>query len=138
MATTISAPISPLPSLADYEVSRVGGVLIPLDQLVVLPQESGVVQEKIPASVTLRFGPAPSARPDSVLFGALGDPGLQLRQPIPLQVCADGGHVALTWAEIDEFGCGSTTTEALDDFAQSVRELYQHLHAPGVKLGPDL
>lgn len=137
MAAT-AAPINPIPSLADYEVSRVGGVLIPLDGVVVLPQEAEVVQEKKAASVTLMFGPAPSARPDSLLFGALADPGLRLRKPIQLEVCAEDGHVALTWQDIDEFGCGSTTTEALADFAQSIRELYHHLHDGGVKLGVDL
>lgn len=135
---TIAATINPIPSLADYEVSRVGGVLIPLEEVVVLPQEAGVVHEKKPASVILISGPAPSARPQSVLFGALADPGLRLRKAIPLQVCADDAHVTLTWQEIDEFGCGSSTTEALDDFAQSVRELYHHLHANEVKLGADL
>jgi hypothetical protein len=73
-----------------------------------------------------------------VLFGALSDPQLYLLEPIPLTVTNEGSDVVLTWDEIDEFGCGDKTTTAIDDFAQSLRELYHHLHSKEVQLGSDL
>jgi hypothetical protein len=80
-----------------------------------------------------------SARPSgTVLFGALSDPKLRLLKPIPLESSIEDSGVVLTWEEIDEFGCGSTTGVAFDDFGQSLRELYHHLHSPQVQLGEDL
>jgi hypothetical protein len=84
------------------------------------------------------FGPGPSARPQSVLFGALADPDLRLLKPIPLEVSTEENNVVLTWDETNEFGCGCSTTAALEDFGQSLRELYRHLHSKDVKLGADL
>ena len=80
-----------------------------------------------------------SARPErEILFGALRDPKLRLLKPIPLEVSVEGTDVILTWAEVDEFGCGDTTSAAVDDFGQSIRELYCHLHSQDVHLGSDL
>jgi hypothetical protein len=50
----------------------------------------------------------------------------------------EDGSVILTWSEIDEFGSGCSTTAAMEDFGQSLRELYHHLNAKDVTLGADL
>ena len=72
---------------------------------------------------------APNPRPSKVLFGGLQDPDLQVQRAIPLEVSVDESSVVVRWAEIEEFGTGDTLSDALDDFAHAVRELYHHLHA---------
>jgi hypothetical protein len=99
------------------------------------------VPSKIPATVWIPVGTSqtrPSARPDKLLFGALDDPEFRLRQAIPLDVCVEESSVVLTWTEVEEFGYGSTMGVALDDFAQTVRELHRRLLAEDTQLGPDL
>jgi hypothetical protein len=80
---------------------------------------------------------APDARPASLLFGALKEPTLRLRKPIPLDLSVEKDEVVLAWAEIDEFGYGSTMGAAADDFGRSLGELYRRLEE-SKQLGPDL
>lgn len=91
-----------------------------------------------PPRVTVKMvAEAPSARMNSVMFGALTHPNLRLRKPIPLEVSTEDSAVVLTWTEIDEFGCGHSLGAAMDNFGAAVLELYHRLHEP-VQLGPDL
>jgi len=100
--------------------------------------EIAVEAEGARLSVTL-LDEVPSARPGtSVLFAGRLGPYLRLLKPIPLEVSVEEGRVVLTWAETDDFACGDNTGEALDRFGQSIRELYEHLHANEVALGADL
>ena len=80
----------------------------------------------------------PSARMQSVKFGALTDPRLRLRKPIPLEVSEEEGHVVLSWEAASEFSCGATMGDALDDFSKTVSELYRELNDKNVRLGSDL
>lgn len=102
--------------------------------------EIAVQAEGVKLSVTL-LDEIPSARPDkSIKFaGSLG-PNLRLLRPIPLDVSFEEneGQVVLTWSETDDFSCGATTGEALEQFGRSIRELYDYLHASDVALGADL
>lgn len=96
---------------------------------------------EIPATVSIPVGPSqprPSARPDKLLFGSLDDPEFRLRRAIPLDLSVEESSVVLTWAEVEEFGYGPTMGAALDDFGQTLRELYRRLHAKEARLGPDL
>jgi hypothetical protein len=81
---------------------------------------------------------APTARPQNLLFGALKDPDVRLRKPIPLELSTEDGEVVLVWAEVEEFGYGATMGAALDDFGHTLRELYHRLYEPGIKLSSDL
>ena len=92
-----------------------------------------------PPSVTVRIlAEVPSARLQSVMFGALTHPKLRLRKPIPLAVSEEEGHVVLNWEAASEFSCGTTMGDALDDFSKTVSELYMELNAKNVRLGSDL
>jgi len=92
-----------------------------------------------PPSVTVKVvGEVPSARMESVMFGALTHPQLRLRQPIPLEVSEEEGHVVLNWDATSEFSCGTTMGDALDDFTKTVSELYFELNNANVRLGADL
>jgi hypothetical protein len=133
-ATTIAPPV------AYAEETRAGigvgaEVGVGGQQEVLLPQPSA---KKIPVSVTIAFGASSPARPESILFGALADPTLRLRKAIPLEVSNDESAVVISWAEIDEFGCGQTLGAALDDFGAALIELHHRLHDQTVQLGPDL
>ena len=90
--------------------------------------------ERVPVVTETR----PSSRPERIHLGALKDPRYRLRKAIPLDVSVEESEVVLTWPEVDEFGHGETTSAALDDFGQTLRELYCQLHAPEVQLGADL
>ena len=50
----------------------------------------------------------------------------------------DESSVVVRWVEIEEFGTGESLSDALDDFAHTVRELYHYLHAADVMPGTDL
>lgn len=78
-------------------------------------------------------------QPTQIKFGAVIDPLLRLVKPIKLDVSSgEEAEVVVSWAEINEYGCGPTTGDALVDFGQSLRALYHELHAPDIQLGPDL
>ena len=92
-----------------------------------------------PPSVTVTaLAEIPSARPQSVMFGALAHPKLRLLKPIPLNVSAEEGHVVLTWEATDEFACGTSMGQAMDDFSKTVSELYVELNDKNARLGTDL
>jgi hypothetical protein len=100
--------------------------------------EIAVEVEGAKLSVTM-LDAVPSARPEkSVLFAGRIGPDLRLLKPIRLDVSVEEGQVVLTWADTDDFACGDNTGEALEHFGQSIRELYDHLHARDVALGADL
>jgi hypothetical protein len=80
----------------------------------------------------------PNPRPPRVQFAGIRDPRLQVVNPIPLDVSVEESTVIVCWPAINEFGTGETLSSAIDDFAGGVRELYHHLFAPDVTLGPDL
>ncbi len=133
MATAVEpTPIIPPPSYRhDVTAAGVGSLVSPVK----LPPAPTVEPQ---FSLVDLFGKE-SARPERELsFGALQDPGLRLIKPIPLEVSVEGDDVILTWAAVDEFGCGDNTSAAADDFGQSIRELYHHLHTEDVQLGNDL
>jgi len=114
-------------------------------------QEGEILAEQVPYAkpvsevpvivhLTSPTGPLqtrPSARQNKLLFGALNDPLYRLRRPIPLELSVEESEVVLTWAAADEFGYGANTGAALDDFGQTLRELYRRLH-DDEPLGSDL
>lgn len=79
-----------------------------------------------------------SATPSEILLGSLNHPRLYLRKPIPLKIDREDEHVVAAWPEIDEFGYGSHLTAALEDFRQTLVELYLSLEADQKNLGPEL
>jgi hypothetical protein len=103
-----------------------------------VPEQSGI---QATLHVAVPVGPLqalPSARPERLLFGALDDPELRLKRAIPLSLSVEESEIVVMWAEVDEFGHGSTMGEALDDLGHTLRELYRSLYAREAQLGPDL
>jgi hypothetical protein len=66
---------------------------------------------------------------EAVLFGAMSDPMIRVKSPIPLRISREGDTVAVFSPDLEEFGYGRTLSDALDDFAKTVRELYLSLSA---------
>jgi hypothetical protein len=103
----------------------------------VLPPQEEFVPTTVPTEI---FPPEqwPEARPAHVLFAGLRDPRLRMAQAIPLDVTSEESTVVVHWPAINEFGTGDTLTAAIDDFSDSLRELYWHFSSSDVKLGEDL
>lgn len=96
---------------------------------------------KTPSSSVGRFAItlAPlSATPSHLLLGNLNHPTLRLRHPLNLLIEREDQWIIATYPELDEFGYGAHLTEAVEDFRQSVIELYLTLKAEHEYLGPDL
>jgi hypothetical protein len=145
MATAEIAPIISGEKLAPGVQTLVSEAEIKKGPHLIAPAAMPLKSEEIPVqftqapkvTVTL-VAEIPSARPKSVLFAALVHPKLRLRKPIPLEVSVQEGHVVLNWNEAEEFACGATTGEALDDFSKTVSGLYFDLNDPKVRLGENL
>jgi hypothetical protein len=117
------------PGIAEPPAQGSGGLLS--------RQSEGLLPSSNLAVEILSADQLPNPRPSRVLFAALRDPRLRMKQPIPLDVTLEEGHVVVNWAAIDEFGSGDNLSAAIDDFAYALRALYRYLS--GVEeLGPDL
>lgn len=79
-----------------------------------------------------------SATPAEILLGCLNHPSLRLRKPIPLKIEREEGHVVAAWLELDEFGYGAYLTAAVEDFRQTLVEVYLGLEGDQENLGPEL
>lgn len=71
---------------------------------------------------------------EAVLFGAISDPMIRVKSPIPLRISREGDTVAVFSSDLEEFGYGPTLSDALDDFAKTVCELYLSLSPRREKL----
>ena len=101
------------------------------------PQEA-IASFRVSISIPARHMLEPAgARPTSIMFGVLNDPEYRLRIPIPLEVETEQEHVIVNWAETEEFGVGENLSDAISDFARSLRSLHRSL-AQAKCLGPDL
>src|SRR2546422_3761164 len=105
-----------------------------------VPQVNQLVAEVLPATtahVSVEFVQW-AGKADRILFGNIRDPRLRVREPIPVHMREEGGNKLAVWDEVNEFGQGRSTSEALDDLAHTIAELYHSLDADQSRLGPDL
>lgn len=61
---------------------------------------------------------------ERILFGALPDPRVRIRKPIPIEIANFEGTYTASSAELEEFGYGHTRSQALDDLGRTLSELY--------------
>lgn len=83
-------------------------------------------------------GEVPSATPVRLRIGAVRHPRLRLSQPISLTVERDGEHVTVWSDALEEIGYGPHLTAAVEDFQDTVAELYFSLRGEGGRLGPEM
>ena len=76
--------------------------------------------------------------PATILFGATIDRRLRVKNPIPITLSKEGDVVVASSSELEEFGYGNDISEALDDFARTLAELYLSLEENADRLGDDL
>jgi len=73
-----------------------------------------------------------------VLFAFNVDHRLRIKRPFAVAIEEADGTVIARIDEINEFGCGSSTGEALEDLGKTLSELYFSLQAARDRLSPDL
>ncbi len=77
-------------------------------------------------------------KPEQVLFGALHDPMLRVRKPIPARIRQYESEMVAVWDAVDEFGQGESISAALDDLGHTISELYHSLNRDQQRLGSDM
>ena len=108
---------------------RAGFHVMPFPATGLAPQSRDV-----PASAVI----AESATPREVILGTLPHPRLRLLAPIRLQVQREDGSVTV-WAEdLEEVGYGPDLGAAIQDFQQTLIELYTTLDREHDRLGPGM
>ncbi len=91
-----------------------------------------------PGRLQVVGGPVPSATPDRLLLGGLRHPRLRLYRPVSLTVEREDEHVTV-WSDLlEEIGYGPHLTAAVEDFQETVSELYFSLKAEQERLGPEM
>ncbi len=79
-----------------------------------------------------------TATPPEIYLGALPGPELRLRTPLRLEVQREDDSVVVWSADLDEFGYGPHLTAAIEDFQQTIIELYHTLEGEQDRLGPGM
>jgi len=85
-----------------------------------------------------RVEPAPVVTPPLLLLSSLPHPQMRLRVPLRLRVEREGDLVSVWNEEVEELGYGPHLTAAVEDFQQTVVELYTSLRQDRERLGPAL
>lgn len=107
-----------------------------------------LIRLKGPGAATTR-GPAqdpppdmamPSATPHEVVIGRLPFASLRLRSPLRLEVQREDNNVAVWSPDLEEMGFGPHLGAAIEDFQQTLVELYATLEdeAGAHRLGPGM
>jgi hypothetical protein len=76
--------------------------------------------------------------PCDVSIGSLLDSRLRLRIPVTLKLEQENDFYIARLDELEEFGYGYTATQAIDDFRQTLAELYWTLREEQSRLSQDL
>jgi hypothetical protein len=73
-----------------------------------------------------------------IAFGLIRDPRLRIRKPIPIDISVEGDTTVATWTEAEEFGYGANRAEAIEDFGQTITQLFITLTREESLLADDL
>lgn len=115
-----------------------------------LPPQLGPEQHNVEATAQvlkwLESPEAPPAEPDGVsaatpsefLLGSLRDGRLRVVEPILVSRTTENDEIVLEGRELNEFGFGTTVSEAIVDLQTAIAELYFTLDAEQERLGSDL
>src|SRR5256885_1806362 len=116
--------------------------LSPAGALFPQPRKFVQVMDESAQTTTIRaFVPKPmriSGRVSKIQFGVVHDPRLKMKRPVSLEISRKQGTVIAYSRQLDEFGCGETMSDALDDFSKGLAELYFELRSQADRLGKDL
>ena len=84
---------------------------------------------EVHALVAETSAPRQSATPREISLGNLSHPSLRLRSPLRLDVSRDGDSVGVWSPELEEMGYGPNLGAAIEDFQQTLIELFLTLEA---------
>lgn len=76
--------------------------------------------------------------PNQILLGTVRDGRLRVQSPLTVTFTREGQHIIAEAVELDEFGFGTSFSEALRDLQGAIVELYFTLEKEQDRLGPDL
>ena len=76
--------------------------------------------------------------PENVQFGLIRHPRLLVTRAIPVNVHRDGEVYVASWDQAEEFGYGSTRSDALEDFGKTIAQLFITLERETDTLGAHL
>lgn len=125
-----------MPAISDASLTPTGRVVT---QMATKKPVYSVTQLGTPRpSTPFREPLSPSRRPKHVRFGAVVHPKIRIVRPIPIEISYEKQTVIARFRDIEEFGCGSSTSLALEDLGKTIAELFLELQAQKPKLGPDL
>ena len=80
----------------------------------------------------------PLSFPRTILLGSIPSARVRVVRPIPVELSRDEESIVAAVAELEEFGQGETSSDALNDLGFSLAELFLSLHKNESRLGPDL
>lgn len=95
-------------------------------------------EQKLPTEDGWAKARPSSAIPATVVIGSLFDDRLRLLVPITLELERDGDFYIAKCDEFEEFGYGNDPFQAVDDFRQTLAELYWTLKEEQSRLAPGL
>lgn len=78
------------------------------------------------------------ATPDEILLGFIDSPDLKLQKPLLLTISREEKYIVASWLELNLFGYGAHLTDAIEDFRQTLVELFLELDSEPDKLSADL
>lgn len=82
--------------------------------------------------------PAPLPMPHHVRLGFLADARFRILLPFEVHLISEHESTVAEAVEVDEFGYGGNSAEAIRDLQRTLVELYESLDHDQARLGPDL
>ena|SRR5579864_6713315 len=79
-----------------------------------------------------------SVRPKSMRLGVIHSPQLQLKKAISVEISRKKDAVVANARDLQEFGCGVTMSDAIDDLSKGLAELFFRLESDQARLSKDL
>ena len=120
--TTLDKPI--VPSAPEAERDDASGT-----EAIYLSSTLGSAWEELDEKISWR---------STFRLGSLSDGRFRVVQPFDVDFLLDGDSLVAEAAEINEFGFGSTYSEAIRDLQATIVELYLTLRDDQTNLGPDI
>lgn len=94
--------------------------------------------QPVPANAIKKFRDGAQSAPKTIRLAAILDARLKVTKPFIVEVDRTGAQVTARAQEIEEFGIGPHTGDALEDLGKTIAELYFTLEQRAEDLGPDL
>lgn len=82
--------------------------------------------------------PSAPSTPSTIMVGTLPSPSIRLRRPLDLRVEKENEFITVWNEELEELGYGPNLAAAVEDFQQTLLELYRTLQAEQGNLGPEM